>query len=134
MCISYSRLGRVWDRSQPLLLSFFSSKFLSFKLNDLEITDCCKVSDPLLSCIDQSSFILNKPNILTNGVRYYPKGIFPRATFQVTFSQAATSQMGKTKWQFPKVLNEHLSYTSLEKNFFSKKRNLKKDFPSVPLS
>ena len=36
---------------------------------------------------------------IIQGVRYYPKGIFPRATSQVTISQVATSQM----CNFPKV-------------------------------
>ena len=35
----------------------------------------------------------NEENIVVFGVRYFQKGIFPRATSQVTISQVSTSQM-----------------------------------------
>ena len=51
-----------------------------------------------------SGMLLYKWRVIFNGVRYLPKGIFPKATFQVRISQEATSQMCNfPSGNFPKV-------------------------------
>ena len=74
----------------------------SFEWKDLEITNFCKVSDPLLSFIDQSSFILTKPLHSHKWCLVLSQTHFPRATSQVTFSHMYIFPNDDfQKWQLP---------------------------------
>ena len=63
----------------------------------------------------QSDMLLYKWRVIWHSFRYFPKGIFPRATSQVRISQVVTSQMCNVpSGNFPKVGLGHLRRRRLQ--------------------